>query len=73
MLGTPRAARIASTIRCTMSTTELPPGGWMNAIGVEAVDVDRLVAESIGHLLALHDEELVVGAVQRVEAVTLVR
>ena len=52
-----------------MSTTELPPGGLMNDVGVEAVDVNRLVAESIGDLFALHDEELVVGAVQRVEAV----
>ena len=56
-----------------MSTTDVPPGGLTNAIGVEAVDVDRLVAEAIGHLLALDDQELVVGAVQRVQAVTLVR
>ena len=54
---------------CTMSTTELPPGGLMNESRRKAVDVNRLVAEPIGDFLALDDEELVVGAVQRVEAV----
>ncbi len=33
------------------------------------IDVHRLVLESIGDLFALHDKELFVGAVQRVEAV----
>ena len=40
-----------------------------HARDVQAVDVQRLVAEAIRHLLALDDEELLVGAVQRVERV----
>ncbi len=33
------APRMASIIFCTMSSTELPPGGLMNDVGLEAVDV----------------------------------
>src|SRR6185503_458237 len=35
--------------------------------GSEAVDVDRLVAEAVGDLLAANDEELVVETVESVE------
>ena len=52
-----------------MSSDGAAAGGLDEARRVEAVDVNRLVAESIGDLFALHDEELLVGAVQRVEAV----
>ena len=46
MLGTPRAARIASTMFCSIVTsTDAPPGGLIKPAGIETVDVNRLLAE----------------------------
>ena len=43
--------------------------GLDQRLDVETVDVDRLVAGARGHLLAADDQKLLVGAVDRVEAV----
>ena len=69
MCGIPFACRIASTFRCSTSTTDVPPCGGTTSSDVEPVDVQRLVAEAIGDLLALDHQELLVGAVKRVQSV----
>ena len=73
MCGMPFACRMASTFRCRTSTTDVPPCGGTTRVDVEPVDVERLVAEAVGDFFAFDDEELLVGAVQRVQAVDRVR
>ncbi len=46
-----------------------PARAWTRPIGIEGVDVQRLALEAGRHFLALDHQELVVGAVQGIEAV----
>ena len=69
MCGMPRPRGWRSTLRCSTSTTDVPPCGVDLALHVQAVDVQRHVAERVGDLFALDDQELLVGAVQRIQAV----
>ena len=52
------ASRMASTLRCSVSSTLVPCRGSTSRVTFEAVDVQRLLLERVGHFLAGHEQEL---------------
>ena len=63
------APRMASTLRCSTSTTEVPPCGSTRASHVEPVDVERLFRQSVGDLFAFDDQKSLVGAMDGIQPV----
>ena len=69
MCGMPCAFLMASTFRCKTSDDRGPALRFDASLHVETVDVKRLAAERVRDFLALDDEEPLICAVQRVEAI----